>query len=262
MSRVRIPSPAPKEDLMTVDFLPDPSITSYGYAKLSDPTLTWENYDKFKKIYNEDDLLRFRSIIFDNKKLIENKKVLEIGCHLGYLSLYCLHNGAAYVKGTNVRDRELNIAKELCSIAGYNNYEFIHSNLYNLQELKDLCDWADTILLSGVLYHVNNHVQLMQTIASSAAYNIIIESAIINDANMMPATYWRLENSAESSQGMELDEKIKNIVVGIPNRSFIERSLEFGGYKIIYNKQFDFVPEDEGKVRITAVLSGQKNIRT
>jgi SAM-dependent methyltransferase len=239
-------------------YLPDPSITSYGYAKLADPNITWDQFDKSGNNYNEDDMLRFKSIVLDNKKLIENKKVLEIGCHIGYLSVYCLHNKADYVIGTNVRDRELDISRELASIAGYENCKFVHSNLYNLKELKEYCDWADTVLLSGVLYHVNNHVQLIQTIANSKAKNIIIESAIINDANTMPATYWKLESSGESSQGMELDEKIKNIVVGIPNRSFLERSLEFTGYKIIYNKQFDFVPQDEGKVRITAVLAGEK----
>lgn len=241
-----------------INFLPDPSLTLYAYHKLKNPLLTWEDFDKSNRSYNDDDILRFKHIIENNKKYITNKNVLEIGCHLGYLSLYCLHNGAKFVKGTNVRTKELEISREICNIGGYKNYEFIHSNLYNLAELKELCDWADTILLSGVLYHIHNHIQLIQTIASSSSKNIIVESAIINDSNKMPALFWRLEDSSVSSQGMELDEKNKMIPVGIPNRSFLERMLDINGYKINYNKQFDLVPQDEGRVRITVVLSGEK----
>ena len=118
--------------------------------------------------------MRFGHIIGKQIQHIKNKRVLDVACHLGYTSLFCLHNDASYVTGTNVRDFELSIAREVTGLAGYSNCNFVNSDLYNLAEFASQCDDHDTVFLCGILYHVNNHYEILQTVAKSIARSLYL----------------------------------------------------------------------------------------
>lgn len=240
-------------------WLPDKRYYEYAYHKFFNPKVTyntWNSWDEWH--YPEKDLIRFKHIIGDQLDHIQNKRVLDVACHLGYLSLFCLHNNASYVTGTNVRDRELEIADEVGKIAGYNNLEFINSNIYHTEEFLKLCNSHDTILLSGIIYHINNHYQVLKTIADSSAQTVIIETDLHKAINLgsNPIINWIVEETGLWSEGFE--ENQTTTFVGVPNRQWIEQSLLQLNFTILYNKKFEFI--DNNRIsRDRCVIVGQKN---
>jgi ubiquinone/menaquinone biosynthesis C-methylase UbiE len=239
-------------------WLPDKKYYEYAYHKFFNPEVNYANWTPWDEWnYPERDLLRFDHIIRQQVAHIQNKTVLDVACHLGYLSLFCLHNGAKQVTGTNVRDKELSIAKEISQLAGYTNCEFLNSNIYNLEEFYKLCNAHETVLLSGILYHVNNHYQLLKTIADSSAQTLILESSIQHaiDLAEYPIINWRMENTDISTSGFEDDQSIT--FVGIPNHKWIEQALRQLGFKLTYNEIIEY-NDPSGRRTKRCILVGQK----
>jgi ubiquinone/menaquinone biosynthesis C-methylase UbiE len=239
-------------------WLPDKKYYEYAYHKFFNPEVNYANWTPWDEWnYPERDLLRFDHIIRQQVAHIQNKTVLDVACHLGYLSLFCLHNGAKQVTGTNVRDKELSIAKEISQLAGYTNCEFLNSNIYNLEEFYKLCNAHETVLLSGILYHVNNHYQLLKTIADSSAQTLILESSIQHaiDLAEYPIINWRMENTDISTSGFEDDQSIT--FVGIPNHKWIEQALRQLDFKLTYNEIIEY-NDPSGRRTKRCILVGQK----
>jgi len=242
-----------------IDWLPDKKHYEYAYHKFFNPSVKYEEWQPWDEWdYPERDIKRFTSIIKDNQIFIKNKKVLDIGCHLGYISLFCLHNGAEHTTGTNVRNSELEIANEICHNAGYSNCQFLHQNLYDLEELKKLCNTVDTIILAGVLYHVHNHYELIECLSTSSAKNIIIETKMpplpFENLNY-PCIYWRYEDSSDSTSGW--DDNKKQLYIGYPNIQWIQNALEFFGMEITYIDKIEYEKENGIQTR-RLVMSATK----
>lgn len=240
-------------------WLPDKKYYEYSYHKFFNPAVTYESWtpcDQWN--YPERDILRFDHIVGQQINYIQNKRVLDVACHLGYLSLFCLHNGASYVTGTNVRNTELAVANEVATLAGYTNFEFLNSSIYNSEEFYKLCNQHDTILFSGILYHINNHCQIFKTVADSSAQTLIIESMLTDsiDIGSTPIINWKFEDTTISTLGFE-DNQQKTFV-GIPNHRWIEESMLHFGFNIVYNKIFDFTKPD-GKLTRRCVVVGTKS---
>lgn len=220
--------------------LPDKRWYEYAYHKFFNPTVeyaNWQPWDQWD--YPEKDLDRFGRIITDNLKYIKNQKVLDVACHLGYLSLFCLYNGSTYVTGTNVRPTELGIADEICRLAGYSNVNFENVNLYNQNRMKELYNSHDTILLAGIVYHINNHYQLIEDISNSTAKNIIIEGEIYPSTD--PVVHWIKEETAPSTRSYS-DTKPQTLV-GVPSLPFLITILEYFNWHIDQVSTFDFDTE-------------------
>jgi SAM-dependent methyltransferase len=223
-------------------WLPDKRFYEYAYHKYFTPEVeykTWKPWDKWD--YPERDITRFEQIIKNQTEHIQNKSVLDIGCHLGYISLFCLHNGAVSVTGTNVRERELDISSEICNLAGYNNFNFVYSDIYDIGEFKSLCNRHDTVIISGVMYHVNNHYSILQALADSSAKCVIIESQLdgVDTHADIPYMRWKYENATESVNG--LYRNTPRTFVGVPNHKWFEQALLDLNFKIVYNNNIEYV---------------------
>ena len=218
--------------------LPDKKYYEFIYHKFFNPTVSyteWKPWDQWD--YPEKDLIRFKHIIVDNIDYIKDLKVLDVACHLGYLSLFCLHTGSKYVTGTNVREREIDLSQELCTIAGYNNFKFINLNLYDFVSMTTQLNQHDTVLLSGILYHVNNHYQLLEYITNSNIKNIIIESEV-TDNNDQAIVNWVHENSEHRVNGFYND--LEELYVGIPSLKFLTELLRYFKWDIKSSVSFPF----------------------
>jgi ubiquinone/menaquinone biosynthesis C-methylase UbiE len=227
--------------MTTPAWLPDKKYYEYSYHKFFNPDVEWKNWTAWDQwTYPDRDLMRFGHIIGKQIQHIKNKRVLDVACHLGYTSLFCLHNDARYVTGTNVRDFELSIAREVTGLAGYSNCNFVNSDLYNLAEFASQCDDHDTVFLCGILYHVNNHYEILQTVAKSRAQTLILESDLSNaiDLGLNAIVHWKSEPTADSTSGYE---KNKNSTfVGVPNQRWFEYALQSLGFSIAYNHIIEF----------------------
>ena len=231
-------------------WLPDKKYYEFSYHKFFNPDVTYENWTPWDEwTYPDRDLLRFSHIIKDQIEYIKDKKVLDLACHLGYLSLFSLHNGAKFVTGTNVRKRELGIANEVCKLAGFNNYQFIMSDIYDHKELINLVNSHDTIILSGVFYHINNHYELLKILCQPGK-TIIIETELslyekTSTEIDLPAMLWRFEETSESTNAYEENKDFS--FVGYPNEQWITAALENLNMSIEYNKTINYFNENKNK---------------
>ena len=240
-----------------LETLPDKKYYEYAYHKFFTDGVTYDNWKPHDTwTYPDRDISRFGHIITNQLQHITDRKILDLACHLGYISLFCLHNKAKYVIGTNVRDKELEIADEICHLAGHSNYNFVKSDIYNLPELKNLCDSVDTVILAGTMYHVNNHMELIKTIYSSNAKTLILESKIHEKDTVNPTLIFKKEDSDDSENGWEHSKKI--VFVGVPNKIWLQQALEYVGYDVVYNNQITYTKPD-GNTTTRGILVGQKN---
>ena len=219
---------------MTNSWLPDKKYYEFAYHKFFNPEVeytSWEPWDAWD--YPEKDILRFGCITL----------------------MFCLHNNASFVTGTNVRQRELNIADEVCALAGYSNYDFLFSDLYDKNALENLVTQHDTIILSGVFYHINNHYDLLKTICKQGK-TVIIETCLSlfekhnSTQNIkVPSMVWELEDTTGSCNAYE--ENKSQSFVGYPNELWIKQALETLNMTVEYSKNIKFTtPSGNEKQRL------------
>ena len=219
------------------DFLPDKRYYEYAYHKSFNPETKyelWSPWDEWD--YPEHDIERFRYIIHDNLSAIKGKKVLDVGCHLGYMSLFCLYNQCSSVTGVNIRITELEIAGEICEVAGYKNFNFLNQDIYDIEKMRLLYQTHETAIISGLIYHINNHYQFFESLSvDTALTDLIIESEITTTSE--PSITWKSENGNANTNGFY--QKNEKILVGVPSQSAIELMLTHFGWEITQIQKFN-----------------------
>ena len=186
----------------------------------------WEIWD-----YPIQDLNRFDNIIIKNSDKISGKNILDIGCNLGYLSLFCLHAGCGDIQGIDVRKNKLNIADFICTKAGFSKHSFSAVSI-NSEDFK-ISDNVDTILFAGVLYHISNHYEVLKKFTNSSATAVIIE----NDESQRfrhdhtPNIHWKFDTTSHPMSGFS-ETGQKQVLVGKPNQSWINTAMSEMGWKL------------------------------
>ena len=207
---------------------PDVKWYEYSYRKFFEPTETYETW-KFSGAwdYPEKDQLRFSNIITNNVDLLTEKRVLDLGCHIGYLSLFALHNNATFVTGVNIRNDELAIGKEVIALAGYRNAEFISHDVTDFEWLATECSKHDTVIIAGLIYHLTDFVGFFRAITYSTAKNLIIESEILDTEQAYCKVV--VEDATFRTNGVDPDGKETCLSI-VPSRKFIVDILQFLGW--------------------------------
>jgi 2-polyprenyl-3-methyl-5-hydroxy-6-metoxy-1,4-benzoquinol methylase len=221
-----------------INKLPDKKYYEFAYHMLFKNIFVnleeeWKKWTPLKEWhYPIIDLNRFNIIILQNLNKLHNQNVLDIGCSIGYLSLFSLHVGAKNVIGVDIRENKLKIANFICQNAQFTNYQFIKSDINNTYSLLEHCQKVDTILFSGTLYHTSNHYEILKTFSKSKAKNIIIEnsevSRFVNDHT--PNIDWKQEEVHNNMNGWH--ESNKNVLVGRPNQAWINAAMTELGWRL------------------------------
>lgn len=221
-----------------LSWLPDKRYYEYAYHKFFNPEISydqWQPWDEWT--YPDRDILRFTHIIKNQLAHIQDKKVLDVACHLGYLSLFCLHNGAKFVTATNIRQRELDIAKEVIGYTNFQNYDFILSDLNDHQSFENLCQDHDTVIFSGIIYHLRNHYQQLELIYNSPVRTLIIEGWQPDKDDC--CVYWHHEDAEDATNAYAPDKH--KVFVGVPTQSWVQSALIDIGWSIVYNQRISYV---------------------
>jgi 2-polyprenyl-3-methyl-5-hydroxy-6-metoxy-1,4-benzoquinol methylase len=232
--------------------LPDKKFYEYAYHKFFNPTvkfITWESWDIWN--YPVQDALRFEHIFLNNTQHFQNKSVVDIGCHLGYMSMIAAHLGSTNVTGTNVRLRELEISTEVCQCAGIKNVRFDQSDVNNLAELTNLCNSHQTVLFSGLIYHLSNPFAVLETIAMSSAECIIIDNIELESTKNLsePLLVYSAEDVGSSVNGYK--DNATEIIVGVPNQQWIDFVLSCMGWTKKYDKSYSMIHQGSKNRRIS-----------
>jgi len=199
----------------------------------------YEKWNEWKEWhYPIDDLVRFKKIVLDNKQHIKDKKILDIGSHLGYISLFCLYNGCQKVIGVEPRKIKHELSNFICAEAGYQNFEFVLGSTHDNFIFTDYA--IDTVILSALIYHIADHYTLLEKISKSSAKCLIIENCEKKDIafQINPQVKWEIEKTSEGKDnGGWFGNKTQSLV-GTPNQPFINQIMFELGWTLQTNQYF------------------------
>lgn len=232
--------------------LPDKKFYEYAYHKFFNPTSrfeSWVPWDVWN--YPVQDALRFDHVLLKNQQFFQSKSVLDLGCHLGYMSMIVSHLGAKSVTGTNVRHRELEISQEVCNHAGHGNVRFEKSDVADLQSLSNLCNAHQTLLFSGLIYHVSNPFAVLETMANSSAECLIIDNIELETTKNLqqPLIVYRTDDISSSTEGYK--NNVDRMLVGVPNQYWIDFTLEFMSWKKVHDKSYEMQHQKSKQRRVS-----------
>lgn len=237
--------------------LPDKRWFEYSWAKHFNPDLDytdWQPWDEWD--YSSADRDRFTRIIFNNLDLIKHKKVFDIGCLLGSLAMIMSHNSAKQIVAVDIRKENIAVAQEVCKLAGYTNIEFYVCDLYDWPNMSRLIADCETILFSGVFYHINNHYQIIEQLTSTTAKNIILETVINNSQDA--TIKWGFEPSDDHRSGLNNGQSMT--MIGFPSVKFCQNLLRHHGWKILSTDQYHYIPDSSDQAHDRCVISATRDI--
>jgi len=96
------------------------------------------------------------NVIYLSRALLKNKKVLDLGCGAGRLSLFASRY-AKHVTGIDYVDSAITYANQFAKLCDRHNVEFLTADLDSFTDKK-----YDVILISEVLQHVENPLRILK----------------------------------------------------------------------------------------------------
>lgn len=221
--------------------LPDKKYFEYISHLYHDKLIPLENWDCSDKDYPDHELQKFTNLLENNQQYIKDKKILDLGCHSGYIAYIARHLGASSVTGLNARAKPIDVANYFFKQLNQTNYKFIKGNIEDFRLLETLCNKSDTVILSTVIEHLRNPEYVIRTITNSKAKNILIESTIVEDSTSDARLYYFLQDLKFDFN--VFDDRPKSLG-SCPNQRFLETILYYHGWKITNYVKYDSFSKD------------------
>ena len=200
--------------------------------------------DRFFQIGNEYVLdQELLEVLNQNLDIIQNKKIIDIGCNFGHWSIFAHHNHCSNVLGVDIRKENIDIASLLQQQLEIPNtkMKFDLCDVHQHDRISQLCVDRDTVFLLGVMYHVHDHYDILKSLCQSNVKNIVImnrESTEIIDSDM-PLIWWKYEPTFELLAGFY--ENQTKALVGYPHPAWIDLTMnELGFSKKSYKRYHKF----------------------
>ena len=158
---------------------------------------------------------------------LKGMRVLDLGCNAGYWSLQAVEAGADFVLGIDGRQMHVDQANLVFEAKGVeaNRYQFEVGNF-----LHRSFGPFDLVLCLGVLYHVPSPVELFDTMASTNAELLVIDTEV----SPLSGNFVQLhrEPSDDYRDGIS-DSGDEDLVVGYPTRGAITMLANRLGYEAV-----------------------------
>ena len=147
-----------------------------------DPARFFEHFPRFVETSETGPWLdrlnaRYLGLIHANRDLINGARVLDLASHDGRFSFAALQNGAARVVGIEHEPHLVRKANENMEQHGVDpdRYEFVLGDMFDRIPEAEPCD---IVFCFGILYHINDHMRLLSTIAELEPRTVIIDSNV------------------------------------------------------------------------------------
>jgi hypothetical protein len=120
---------------------------------------------------------RYLALIQRNRHLLEGARVLDLASHDGRFSFAALQNGAARVVGIEVKDHLVKAGIEHFEAYGVESdrYTFLVGDMFDCIDREAP---FDVVFCFGILYHINEHLELLTRIAEVGARNVIVDTNV------------------------------------------------------------------------------------
>ncbi len=120
---------------------------------------------------------RINNLLTKNQEFIQEKKVLDVGSHMGTFAYAALESGANFIEGIDTEEKmillgkelfqELEISQEKYSMKVTNAFEFME----NVEEGS-----FDTVLCLGMLYYTTEPYRLLKLMLRAAKETVILDT--------------------------------------------------------------------------------------
>ena len=196
--------------------------------------------------YPEYDQKKFEKLFLKDTKYFEDQKIIDIGCHHGYMGYIAKTLGASSVHGINARQYPLDVANFAFEQLGVSDYLFEQGNIENNEFLKKACSGKDTAIFSETIEHLRNPYLVLETISNSTIKNLVFACNVSIESDTPQLKYY-LQNT--NSDFTAYDEDKKTSVACYPNLAWLDMILYHLGWKIEhydvvdnFNKEWFAVP--------------------
>jgi hypothetical protein len=225
------------------DFISNLDTRFYEFVnkKLADRNIKWNDqiFTGYQIPYGY--AIRIQNQLVDNIELIKDKHVFDLGTDRGSFLYPCIELGCKSVTGAQpLPDYNNAINEALIGLNLNDKASAVWGDAYDLPGLTELLKGKDTLLMLGLMYHLNNHYQLLEAVTKTNITGLVIEMSINfwYDHYMHPesAIKWKLEQQNVDVKGWEFNGINKDWTwVGYPNAAWFVQTLKFMGWKIKSN---------------------------
>lgn len=254
----------PEHEQNLLDLLPDKKYFEFAYhhwqnSLTDDPEARWNQWTPWDVwSYPIDDLIRYKKMILDHRKIITDKKVADIGSHLGIGVLFCLNLGSHSCVGIEPFEAKNRLASFICGKAGYDNFQFLTAELKQDSIYESIMDF-DTLILGSLLDMIPDHYRLMDNVSKTNIKNIIIEIGEVEELCNSPGASikWYYHKEDNQHHG-PYRPGVSNPIRGTPNLAFLKMLLGEFNYDFI-KQDFFHMRTNEKKPRLRSVCLFEKN---
>jgi SAM-dependent methyltransferase len=154
---------------------------------------------------------------------LKGENILDLGCNAGFWALKCLEAGGDFVLGIDGRKMHIDQAEFVFDVKKIDakRYQFICDDIYNY--FNNNKKEYDIVLCLGLLYHINNPIQLLESINRCNNDILIIDTAVCK--NEQPCFIVNIESTLDPRNAI-----LSNIVL-VPSVFSLVEILKHLGYK-------------------------------
>lgn len=216
------------------------SVHGFDFLIYETENISPQQWDQYKSgAWPVWELVRYKNVILDVLPYLQNKTILDFAAHAGIISLMALQVGAKFVKTSNVRQDYVELANKMLSLSEFKNkFETFKADIHDYDNNTKICTDIDTVLLYGIMYHVHDHCQILDSITKARPKNIIIDTAVPNSIidSKKPMMTWFTENCDDAWNGWLQDHE--TIAAGEPNFAWFKMYMDLKNYKSVYNSNY------------------------
>lgn len=245
----------------------DTRFYEYVNKKLADCTVQWSEkmFTGYRIPYGY--AIRIQTQLIDNIELIKNKRVVDLGTHRGQFLYPCIELGCQSVVGVQpMPDYNQAINEALAGLNYSDCASAIYGDAYDLSGLTKILKDQDTLLMLGLIYHLNNHYQLLETITRTNLTGLVIDISVTDNdiahyTDSSPAIKWLTEQQNIDEGGWEFAGVEKNWTwVGLPNAAWLTQTLQYLGWQIKSSVMHSALRTRKPQLRHRGIVTAYRNL--
>lgn len=185
---------------------------------------------------------RFECLIARQSGLIAGRRVLDLGSHDGRWTFAAAAAGAEHVVAVEPRAELVSRARQTCASYGVSPDRVEFHVGEALDYLRGRRTPVDTVLLFGLLYHVNHHVELLRELRASGAAAVIVDTQVVADGDpSCPHTVALMTENVQSinNSAVEIFPGAGVAIVGRPSRAAVRYLFNAFGFRV---SEVDWTP--------------------
>lgn len=197
----------------------------------------WQSYNNGRWPVWE--LVRYKHVILEIQQYFKDKTIVDFAAHAGIISLMALHVGAKFATVTNVREEYVRLAAKMLSLSTVaEKFTASYADIHDYKNNTKLCQGVDTVLLYGIMYHVHDHCEILDSVVQAQPEHIVIDTFVPNSIINQPTALmqWTVEPTEVVWNGWLNNQKF--VTVGQPNYAWFKLYLEQKNYRSVHYKNY------------------------